>query len=102
MEALAFLITRDLVFADVIAEDVNANEVQCLIQARLIKSRHFRQDVVHFRHPRSDKRAICNHHGQHLVTTCNPQEVSCLRCLKMYDVQAACRLTSAAQDGEGR
>jgi len=84
-DSLAFQITNDLLFAEVICKDANPTEVQLLVQARLDLDSRLRKEVVHFRDNRRKSRPVCHQIGKVQVTDV-ASKVTCLRCLEMHQV----------------
>lgn len=87
MNNLAFSITNDLLFAEMIVDDVSPTRVQELVQARLNQHPRFRDaPIIHlargngFTYPGEP---CCSQVGK---TTCTDkiEEVTCLKCLAGY------------------
>lgn len=84
-DSLAFKIANDLLFAEVICEGASPTKVQLLVQARLDLDPRLRKSVVHFRDNKKKSKPVCHQVGNVQITS-NPSEVTCLRCLEMYQV----------------
>ncbi len=87
MGNLAFHITNDLLFAEVIVDGVSVIEVQNMVQARLARDSRFRDGpVVHlvrgadFKYPGEP---CCAQVGETICTD-EVDEVTCLKCLSGY------------------
>ena len=106
MKSLSFLITNDLLFAEVIAEDASPGEIQSLVQARLSQDSRFREKIVHlaYNEGRYKGEPVCNQVGRNLNATHNPTQVTCLRCLNMHCMRglAKQRMRLAAEADRAR